>query len=88
MGEGVSGFKRWATGCWSTPSSGCAGGLLGETFDGGLAEYVRLPAHMLDAGSTTFGRAIAEAAALPVAYGTAHRMMLARGADARRGRRC
>jgi len=52
-------------------------GFMGETFDGGLAELVRVPAHMcikLDA-ATDF----ADAAALPTAYGTAHRMLLARG---------
>ncbi len=53
------------------------GGLLGETFDGGLAEYVRLPAHMLIRLDDAISHA--EAAALPVAYGTAHRMMLTRG---------
>jgi alcohol dehydrogenase len=53
------------------------GGLLGETFDGGLAELVRVPAHMIIPlpGETGF----AEAAALPVAYGTAYRMMVTRG---------
>ena len=54
------------------------GGLTGETFDGGMAEYVRLGAHQLlplpdDVGFDT-------AAALPCAYGTAYRMMLTRGA--------
>lgn len=52
-------------------------GFMGETFDGGLAELVRVPAHMaikLDPGVD-----YASAAALPTAYGTAHRMMLARG---------
>jgi alcohol dehydrogenase len=55
-----------------------AGGFLGETMDGGLAELVRVPAHMLVKldSAIDFG----EAAALPVAYGTAHRMMVARGA--------
>jgi len=53
------------------------GGLLGETFDGGLAELVRVPAHMLVGLDPALG--YAEAAALPVAYGTAYRMMLARG---------
>ncbi len=53
------------------------GGLLGETFDGGLAERVRVPAHML----VKLDHAIdyAQAAALPVAYGTAYRMMITRG---------
>ncbi|HEX4767884.1 MAG TPA: zinc-binding dehydrogenase [Lichenihabitans sp.] len=53
------------------------GGLLGETFDGGLAELVRVPAHMLVRLDPSIG--FAEAAALPVAYGTAYRMMLTRG---------
>jgi alcohol dehydrogenase len=53
------------------------GGLLGETFDGGLAELVRVPAHMIIplADDVSF----ADAAALPVAYGTAYRMMMTRG---------
>ena len=52
-------------------------GFLGETLDGGLGEFVRAPAHMLiplDPGID-----YASAAALPVAYGTAHRMMYGRG---------
>lgn len=53
------------------------GGLTGETYDGGLAEYVRIPAHQLIPLDPAVG--FAEAAALPVAYGTAHRMMIARG---------
>src|SRR5215213_7206775 len=53
------------------------GGLLGETFDGGLAEYVRVPAHMLVKLDDDVD--FASAAALPVAYGTAYRMMLTRG---------
>ena len=53
------------------------GGLLGETFDGGLAELVRVPAHMIVPLSDDIG--FAEAAALPVAYGTAYRMMVTRG---------
>ena len=59
------------------PIDRVAGGFLGDTMDGGLAELVRVPAHML----VKLDPAIdyAEAAALPVAYGTAHRMMLARG---------
>ena len=53
------------------------GGLLGETFDGGLAELVRVPAHMLVPLPDKVG--FAETAALPVAYGTAYRMMVTRG---------
>lgn len=53
------------------------GGLTGETYDGGLAEFIRVPAHQLIALDPAVG--YAEAAALPVAYGTAYRMMIARG---------
>jgi len=53
------------------------GGLLGEMWDGGLAEYVRVPAHMLVPLDAAIS--YADAAALPVAYGTAYRMMLTRG---------
>ncbi|WP_034914592.1 MULTISPECIES: zinc-binding dehydrogenase [Erwinia] len=49
------------------------GGLLGETTHGGLAERCRIPAHQLIALPDTVS--FAEAAALPVAYGTAMRMM-------------
>ena len=59
------------------PSNRVQGGFMGETFDGGLGEFIRLPAHMLiplDGGID-----FATAAALPVAYGTAHRMMVERG---------
>lgn len=52
------------------------GGLLGETFDGGLAELVRVPAHMIVPLPDDIS--FADAAALPVAYGTAYRMMVAR----------
>ena len=49
-------------------------GLMGEMLDGGMAEYCRVAAeqllHMPD--TVTFE----EAASLPVAYGTAHRMLL------------
>lgn len=53
------------------------GGFLGETMDGGLAEFVRVPAHMLIKLDADIG--YDDAAALPVAYGTAHHMMLTRG---------
>ncbi len=52
------------------------GKFFGETLDGGLSELIRVPAHMLiPIGDVAF----ADAAALPVAYGTAHRMMVDRG---------
>lgn len=51
--------------------------LLGETVDGGLAEFCKVPADQLIAlpDNVTFE----QAAALPVAYGTAYRMMVTRG---------
>jgi NADPH:quinone reductase-like Zn-dependent oxidoreductase len=49
-------------------------GLMGEMLDGGMAEYCRVAVDQLLAmpGGVTFE----EAAALPVAYGTAHRMLV------------
>ena len=76
IGEGVDGFAIGDR-VLVDPIERVNGGLLGETFDGGLAEYVRLPAHMLIRLGDTVS--YAQAAALPVAYGTAHRMMLGRG---------
>lgn len=52
-------------------------GFLGETMDGGLGEFICLPAHMLIPLDDAID--FATAAALPVAYGTAHRMMYQRG---------
>ncbi|MBI3505691.1 MAG: zinc-binding dehydrogenase [Proteobacteria bacterium] len=52
-------------------------GFLGETLDGGLAEFVRVPSHMLIPLDPAVD--FVAAAALPVAYGTAHRMMVDRG---------
>src|SRR5215469_14628228 len=49
-------------------------GLMGEMLDGGMAEYCAVAADQLVAmpDDVTF----VEAAALPVAYGTAHRMLI------------
>jgi alcohol dehydrogenase len=52
--------------------------LLGEMYDGGLAEAVKVPAHQLVRLPSSIS--FEEAACLPVAYGTAYRMMFARGA--------
>lgn len=76
VGPDVSGFKVGDR-VLVDPIDRVNGGLMGEMFDGGLADYVRVQAHMLillDAAVSD-----AEAAALPVAYGTAHRMMITRG---------
>lgn len=51
--------------------------LLGETVDGGLAEYCKVPANQLIALPEEVS--FESAAALPVAYGTAYRMMVVRG---------
>jgi alcohol dehydrogenase len=53
------------------------GGLMGETIHGGLAERCRAGAHQLI--RVPDGVSFADAAALPVAYGTAHRMMVTQG---------
>src|SRR6516162_1838551 len=49
-------------------------GLMGEMLDGGMAQYCRVAADQLLAmpGAVSFE----DAAALPVAYGTAHRMLI------------
>ncbi len=52
-------------------------GLTGEMFDGGLAEYFLASQEQLIAMPD--GVSFAQAAALPVAYGTAHRMMFTNG---------
>jgi alcohol dehydrogenase len=63
------------------PINRVEGGLVGETIHGGLAERCRVRAHQLvripDAVS------FEQAAALPVAYGTARRMMITNGHVAR-----
>ncbi len=52
-------------------------GLMGEMLDGGLAEYCLAAASQLI--PIPDGVTFAEAASLPVAYGTAHRMMITNG---------
>lgn len=59
------------------PINRAKGGLMGEMYDGGFAEYVRVPAHMLVKIDDTIS--YAAAASIPCAYGTAHRMMFERG---------
>ena len=49
-------------------------GLMGEMLDGGMAEYCLVSADQLVAMPT--GVSFEEAASLPVAYGTAHRMLI------------
>ena len=59
------------------PVNRVEGGLMGETVHGGLAEYCREPAHQL----VRIPHVVTcdQAASLPVAYGTAHRMMVTIG---------
>lgn len=59
------------------PLNRVEGGLMGETVDGGLAELCRAKAHQLVPIPAAVS--FAQAAALPVAYGTAHRMMMTHG---------
>ncbi len=76
LGPGVEG---WAVGerVLLDPIDRVAGGLMGETIHGGLAERCRAAVHQLI--RIPDGVSFADAAALPVAYGTAHRMMLTQG---------
>ena len=77
LGPGVEG---WSVGerVLVDPINRVEGGLQGETVDGGLAELCRVRAHQLI--RIPDGVSFAEAASLPVAYGTAHRMMFENGA--------
>jgi alcohol dehydrogenase len=59
------------------PINRVEGGLMGETVDGGLAELCKARAHQLV--RIPEGVSFAQAAALPVAYGTALRMMVTNG---------
>src|SRR5437868_3805377 len=52
-------------------------GLMGEMLDGGMAEYCLVAADQLVAMPE--GVRFEDAAALPVAYGTAHRMLITHG---------
>jgi NADPH:quinone reductase and related Zn-dependent oxidoreductases len=67
--------EGWAVGdrVLVDPRNRVEGGLQGETFDGGLAEYAKARAHQVIRlpESVSF----AQAAALPVAYATTHRML-------------
>jgi alcohol dehydrogenase len=76
VGRGVEG---WAVGdrVLVDPVNRVEGGLMGETLHGGLAELCRARAHQLI--RIPDGITDAQAAALPVAYGTALRMMYTNG---------
>lgn len=72
LGDGVSGWKIGDRVLVNPLKPGV--GLMGEMVDGGMAEYARVDARQLIAlpDNVTFE----QAAALPVAYGTAHRMLI------------
>ncbi|WP_029582708.1 zinc-binding dehydrogenase [Bradyrhizobium sp. URHD0069] len=59
------------------PLNRIEGGLMGETMNGGLAELCKARAHQLMRIPDNVS--FEQAAALPVAYGTAHRMMTTNG---------
>jgi alcohol dehydrogenase len=76
VGAGVEGW-RLGDRVLVDPIDRIRGGLMGETVHGGLAERCRAGAHQLI--RIPDGVSFVEAAALPVAYGTAHRMLVTQG---------
>ena len=76
LGPGVEG---WRTGdrVLADPVNRVKGGLMGETMHGGLAEYCLVSAGQLVPMPDEVS--FEQAASLPVAYGTAHRMMFENG---------
>jgi len=72
IGAGVTGWKIGDR-VLIDPVNRVEGGLMGETQDGGLAEFCRAKAHQLVRIPDKVS--FEQAAALPVAYGTAIRMM-------------
>jgi alcohol dehydrogenase len=76
FGQNVTGWKT-GTRVVVDPINRKLGKLLGEAMDGGLAEFVKVDASQLIGLPDDVS--YEAAAALPVAYGTAYRMMVARG---------
>lgn len=74
-----AGVQDWRVGdrVLVDPINRVEGGLVGETVHGGLAERCRVRAHQLV--RIPDGVTFEQAAALPVAYGTARRMMITNG---------
>src|SRR5262249_9324689 len=75
IGDGVSAWKMGDRVLVNPLNK--AKGLMGEMLDGGMAEYCRVAVDQLIAMPA--GVSFEEAAALPVAYGTAHRMLITHG---------
>src|SRR3979409_154578 len=76
VGAGVSGWKKGDR-VLVDPVNRVEGGLMGETVHGGLAELCKARAHQLI--KIPDGVAFSDAAALPVPFGTALRMMTTNG---------
>lgn len=76
VGPDVTGWKKGDR-VLVDPINRVEGGLMGETVHGGLAELCRARAHQLV--KIPDGVSFSDAAALPVAYGTALRMMVTNG---------
>ena len=74
LGENVSG---WSIGDRVTLNPDTHEGMIGEQLIGGLAEIVRVPAQNLVALPDSLS--YEQGAAIPIAYGTAHRMLFHRG---------
>jgi NADPH:quinone reductase-like Zn-dependent oxidoreductase len=72
VGAGVSGWKAGDRVLVNPVNK--KKGLMGEMLDGGMAEYCAVAADQLVAMPT--GVSFEDAASLPVAYGTAHRMLI------------
>jgi NADPH:quinone reductase-like Zn-dependent oxidoreductase len=72
VGKGVTGWKAGARVLINPVNK--KKGLMGEMLDGGMAEYCLVAADQLVAMPD--GVDFAQAASLPVAYGTAHRMLI------------
>src|ERR1700693_1485924 len=72
IGEGVSGWKIGSRVLVNPLNK--KKGLMGEMLDGGMAEYCLVEADQLIAMPD--GVTFEEAGSLPVAYGTAHRMLI------------
>lgn len=77
LGEGVTAFKVGDRVLVDPVNRELGGGLIGEMRHGGLAELCAVPADQLI--PLPDGVDFTEAACLPVAYGTAYRMMVTRG---------
>ncbi|MCZ6890752.1 MAG: zinc-binding dehydrogenase [Gammaproteobacteria bacterium] len=77
LGEGVEGWSEGDAVLLNPISRESGKGMIGEAFDGGRAEYCL--AHASQLVRIPDGVSFEAAAAIPLAYATAHRMMMTRG---------